>query len=152
MKNRILVSEAKNESLNSYQDAIKVTGQQFINEKMILPQYVDACIDREKEYPTGLELKNGIGIAIPHGNQKFVKESGISFLRLKQPVNFGLMSDATKQVSCKFVFNLALFEGEQQLNMLRQLMGLFRDEKFIDFISKSDLNSIQKFLTQKLVF
>lgn len=105
-----------------------------------------------KKYPTGLALKNNIGVAIPHGNPKFVKESGISFVRLAQPINFGLMEDSTKQVSCQFVFNLAILQSNQQLAMLRQLMALFRNDDFIGTLAKAELDHIQKYLIQKLSF
>lgn len=152
MTNRILVSEADENHINSYQVAIKFAGHNLFKSNMIYPQYIDACIEREKKYPTGLALKNNIGVAIPHGNPKFVKESGISFVRLAQPINFGLMEDSTKQVSCQFVFNLAILQSNQQLAMLRQLMALFRNDDFIGTLAKAELDHIQKYLIQKLSF
>lgn len=152
MINKILVSEDVAGQVSSYQEAIKLTGEKFIQQKMVTPEYIKACISREKDFPTGLVIKHKIGIAIPHGNQKYVKVSGISFLRLYESVEFGLMEDATQQVPCKYIFNLALFQGEQQVKMLQQLMKLFRSDAFLKRISTDKLGDIQNYLTQKLIF
>lgn len=152
MIDRILVYEDCTGQINSYQEAIKLAGKQFVKQKMVVPEYINACVDREKDFPTGLAVKNNIGIAIPHGNQKFVKTSGVSFLRLTKPVNFGLMEDASKNVSCQFIFNLALFQGAQQLKMLRKLMQLFRSDDFLTSIAVDKLDDIQINLLQELAF
>lgn len=152
MIKRILVYEDCTGQINSYQDAIKLAGKQFVKQGMVVPEYINACVDREKGFPTGLAVKNNIGIAIPHGNEKYVKTSGVSFLRLMKPVNFGLMEDASKNVSCQFIFNLALFQGEQQLKMLRKLMLLFRSDDFLTSIAVDKLDAIQTSLSQELDF
>lgn len=152
MIKRILVYEDCTGQINSYQDAIKLAGKQFVKQGMVVPEYINACVDREKGFPTGLAVKNNIGIAIPHGNEKYVKTSGVSFLRLMKPVNFGLMEDASKNVSCQFIFNLALFQGEQQLKMLRKLMLLFRSDDFLTSIAVDKLDDIQTSLSQELDF
>lgn len=48
MTNRILVSEADENHINSYQVAIKFAGNNLFKSNMIYPQYIDACIEREK--------------------------------------------------------------------------------------------------------
>ncbi|MFQ7422717.1 MAG: PTS sugar transporter subunit IIA [Anaerostipes sp.] len=41
---------------------------------------MNACIEREKEYPTGLP---GIPVAIPHSKVEGIKDNCVCFLRLK---------------------------------------------------------------------
>ena len=43
-----------------------------------------ACIEREKEYPTGLPSE--VPVAIPHSKVEGIKDNCVCFLRLKNPV------------------------------------------------------------------
>lgn len=133
----------------TYQDAIRAAEQAMPN-NVIVPDFSQACIDREKQYPTGLKVVDGIGIAIPHGNSKLVKHGGISFVRLMKPVKFGLMEDATKQVECKFLFNLALEEGNQHLATLRKLMKLFQSKSFLQNIAELPIGLLDNYLKKNL--
>lgn len=149
MNIEIFVNEGTPDIL-TYQEAIKFAGQVMLKKDAITPAFSQACIDREKQFPTGLKLADGTGIAIPHGDSNLVIKSSISFVRLIQPVNFGLMEDAKKQVECKFLFNLALAKGEQHLTMLRNLMRLFQSEEFIHDLANLPLAELAANLRDKL--
>jgi galactitol PTS system EIIA component len=146
---RIFATEDIND-ISTYEDAIILAGEKLKKADVIRKGFTQACIDREKEFPTGLKLKNNLGIAIPHGNPKLVIDSSISFLRLNKPVNFGLMEDASKKVSCKFLFNLALTNGTEHLNTLRQLMKLFQSEKFLSGITNLPISDLELFLLDSI--
>lgn len=91
---------------------------------------------REKNYPTGLTLASGIGVAIPHTDPEYVNENQVGFISLKNPVNFRQMGSDTEIVQVKLVFVLCLKEAHKQLAMLQSLMGLFSEEKIIkEFLS-----------------
>lgn len=84
----------------------------------------DALFAREKMGSTGL----GLGIAIPHGRIKGLKEALGAFLRLATPVQF----DAPDGLPVTMVFVLLVPEAatEHHLQMLSELAQMFGDKQF----------------------
>lgn len=147
---KIYVNEVT-EDISTYQDAISLAGMILFENKCIKQDYIDACIDREVLYPTGLSLGNGIGVAIPHGDSDLVLDNSISVLRLSKPVSFGLMEDNKQQVSCDLIFNLALTTGNTHIEMLRKIMGLLQDDNFIDMCLNEKIDDVKKYIESKLI-
>lgn len=105
---------------------------------------------REKNYPTGLSLSSGIGVAIPHTDSEHINENQIGFISLKNPVEFRQMGSDTEVVPVKLVFVLCLKEAHKQLSMLQNLMNLFGDEEIIkEFISCDNENDFIKIINSK---
>ncbi|CAM3175710.1 PTS system IIA component, Gat family [Lactobacillus bombicola] len=146
---KIFVNEGTPD-ISTYQAAIKFAGLPMLKANGIYSQFSQACIKREKQFPTGLKLADGMGIAIPHGDSNLVKVSGISFVRLLKPVSFGLMEDAQQQIDCKFLFNLALAKGDEHLTILRKLMKLFQSKEFIQDLAELPLDLLTSNLQTKL--
>lgn len=84
----------------------------------------DALFAREKMGSTGL----GLGIAIPHGRIKGLKEARGAFLRLAAPVQF----DAPDGQPVNLVFVLLVPEAasEHHLQLLSELAQMFSDKAF----------------------
>ena len=84
----------------------------------------DALFAREKMGSTAL----GLGIAIPHGRIKGLKEAHGAFLRLAAPVQF----DAPDGQPVNIIFVLLVPEAatEQHLHMLSELAQMFSDKSF----------------------
>lgn len=119
------------ESVDTYEEVIRLAGQALVEAGNIDPKYIDACIAREVDFPTGLLLADGQGIAMPHGDSDFVKKDSLSVVRTQKDVAFGRMEDKDQKVACRLVFNLALASGQQHITVLRKLIGLFQEEAFI---------------------
>lgn len=138
------------EKVKIYQDAILASGGYLLEKNYITPEYITACIDREKDYPTGLLINSGIGIAIPHGNSQFVKSDSISLVRSSKGVIFGQMADASLKVTCQLIFNLALATSDQHLSILRRLVTLFQDESFVSKCQQFNCQQTEELITQQL--
>lgn len=84
----------------------------------------DALFAREKMGSTGL----GLGIAIPHGRIKGLKEARGAFFRLTTPVPF----DAPDGQPVNLVFVLLVPEAasERHLQLLSELAQMFSDKSF----------------------
>jgi PTS system nitrogen regulatory IIA component len=84
----------------------------------------DALFAREKMGSTGL----GLGIAIPHGRIKGLKEAHGAFFRLAAPVQF----DAPDGQPVGLVFVLLVPEAatEHHLQLLSELAQMFSDKGF----------------------
>lgn len=84
----------------------------------------DALFAREKMGSTGL----GLGIAIPHGRIKGLKQALGAFMRLTAPVQF----DAPDGQPVGLIFVLLVPEAatEHHLQMLSELAQMFSDKAF----------------------
>ena len=107
---------------------LKSVADQLLKAGAVVPTFEKAIIAREQTYPTGLQLNDGIGVAIPHTDADQVIHDQIGFVSLKTPVEFRQMASATDVVSVNYLFVLALKTAHQQLDMLQKLMGLFADD------------------------
>lgn len=145
----IIVSNAPAE-VSTYQAGIRAAGEKLVEIGNIDPAYIAACIDREVDFPTGLLLANGEGIAIPHGNSDLVKKDSISVVRLEKAVAFGRMEDKDLTVGCSLIFNLALASGAQHISILRKLIGQFQDDEFVKTCQTAEQNEVQAYITKKL--
>lgn len=145
----VIVSNGQ-DTITTYQEAIRTAGEKLVEKGNIDAKYIDACIEREIDFPTGLLLANGDGIAIPHGNSDLVNKDSISVVRIKNTVEFGRMEDKNLKVGCSLVFNLALASGNQHIGILRKLIGLFQDEEFVDTCKNEETDTVQKYLLTKL--
>lgn len=91
----------------------------------------DALFAREKMGSTGL----GLGIAIPHGRIRGLKEARGAFFRLAAPVAF----DAPDGVAVHLIFILLVPEAasEHHLQLLSELAQMFSDKNFRDQLAQA---------------
>lgn len=145
----ILVHDLDN-SIKTYQEVINASGSYLLEKDYIQADYITACIDREKDYPTGLLMSNGIGIAIPHANYQLVKSDAISLVRSSKGVEFGQMEDSDLKVSCQLIFNLALSTSNQHLTILQRLFALFQDEIFVGNCQNFSCLQVEQLINQHI--
>lgn len=131
MKLEILVNDV-DDTLSDCRSAITFAGNALLEKGYITPEYIQACLEREKTYPTGLMMANGQGIAIPHADYTLVKTNSISIVRFASDIVFGQMEDADLTVECGIMFNLAFATSDQHMSVLRRLFTLFQDVSFIE--------------------
>lgn len=99
-------------------------------------EFLERIIDREKSYPTGIELSN-YSVAIPHTDAELINEQFISIAVLREPVSFNLMDDGTKETNVNIVFLLGLNKPENQLSILQEIIKLIQNEDIIREILES---------------
>lgn len=119
-----------NQSFNNKEDALKKLADEFLKKGLVKDTFFQAVIDREKGYPTGLNI-NGIGVAIPHTDGIHIIKPQIGFMSLKEPVIFKDMVDDKHEIEVNTIFMLGLLKSEQQIEMLQKLVGLFQDEALL---------------------
>jgi len=130
------------QSCSSKEDVLKKLADQFLAKGLVKDTFYQAVIDREKVYPTGLNI-NGIGVAIPHTDGIHIITPQIGFMSLKEPVTFKDMADDQNEVEVKTIFMLGLLKSEQQIEMLQKLVDLFQDEALLK--SVIDCKNINEF-------
>jgi len=103
----------------------------------------DALFAREKMGSTGL----GLGIAIPHGRIKGLKEARGAFFRLSTPVPFEAPDG--QPVHLVFVLLVPEAASERHLQLLSELAQMFSDKSFRERLaSAADAAAVYSLFTQ----
>lgn len=124
MENRYLVIHG---SAVDREEAIRMCGEALFREGLVSEQFAQLCINREKDYPTGLPTE--IPTAIPHAKDVGIKESSVCFLKLDKPVAFRRMDDDTAEVETDMIFNLAIKDPNEHLAALQNMMAFLNDSE-----------------------
>lgn len=86
------------------------------NDKLLdKDKYLQAVIDREKEFSTGI----GMGIAIPHGKSSGVKEPALIFGRSQDGIDYQSMDD--KPAHIFFLIAVPEESSNEHLKILSQI-------------------------------
>ncbi|MBB5183323.1 PTS sugar transporter subunit IIA [Catenisphaera adipataccumulans] len=122
-------------------EAISLCAQKLKKEGYVTDQFESNCINREKQYPTGLPTV--VPVAMPHSEASGVIDNAICMLKLDQPVDFRRMDDETQLINAKMVFNLAL-KDTSHMSVLQHLMGLFADTNKMEDIYNTDVEDLPR--------
>lgn len=131
----------------TYQEIMTQMGQKFIDTGYCKETYIEALIDREQEYPTGIDI-DGIGIAMPHTSITHVNSHAIGIGTLQQDVTFIHMGTDDERVSVKVVFMLAVDNPNAHLEKIQSILSVIQDKevlkKIIHAKSKNEIITIIK--------
>jgi PTS system galactitol-specific IIA component len=133
---------------DNWEEAIRLCGKTLIDHGSVQQDFVEACVEREKEYPTGLPTK--IPVAIPHSKAQGIKDNAICFLRLDRAVRFFRMDDADEYCDTKLIFNLAIKGADDHLEFLQKLMQFVMNDGVLEECEKMQLADIPAFIESKL--
>ena len=100
---------------------------ELVNKNIVMPTYLDAIIEREKKYPTGLPSQP-FPVAIPHGDPEHVIRPCIVVVRPTTPIEFGEMGTDDKTVAAKYIFMLVVKKVSNQITLLQSMIDMFMDE------------------------
>lgn len=95
------------------------------------PDYLDAVLAREEEFPTGLPSE-GVYVAIPHAFCGDVRKTGVAAAVLDTPVDFVNMGDEDEILPCSMVFLMCNAEGaDSHIDDLQEMMGMFSEPELL---------------------
>ena len=124
----------------NYEDVMSQVGGALTREGYAKETYVDALIEREKEYPTGLDV-DGYGVAIPHTPVEHVNKTAIAVAILKDPVEFTAMGTDDEFVQVKIVMMLAIAgkpgEHGAHIDELQRIMAILQDTALLEKIQNA---------------
>ena len=98
--------------------------------------YLPAILEREENFPTGLELP--VNIAIPHIDTG-VKRSFVSIATLDKPVTFLNMDLSGDTLETKIIFVFGILNPKDQLEILKRFARSFAQKDKIQALA--DANS-----------
>lgn len=114
----------------STEDVFKSVGGALIQEGYAKASYVQALIDREAEFPTGLDV-DGIGVAIPHTPVDHVNKSATAIAVLNDPITFVEMGTDDDKVQVRLVFMLCVVDPNQHIDELQRILSIIQDTKVL---------------------
>lgn len=129
------------------EEAIRLCGQALCRAGIAEDAFAEDCIRREREYPTG--ICTDIPVAIPHCRSDAILQSGVCYLRLEEPVEFGRMDDDEETVMTRSIFNLAITAGDH-LDFLQKMMSIVGDEEFVAELERADIEDVPELLEERL--
>lgn len=131
-------------------EVLELMAANLLAKGLVKESFVRAVIDREGKFATGLPT-HGVSVAIPHTDPEHVKHQTLSLGILKEPVDFGIMGEATAQTPVKLVFMLAMAEQDTQLSLLQKLMGIFQNPEILSSLAEEENRShIKRILVDQL--
>lgn len=117
------------------EEVLKVMGNHLYEKNFVKESFIDAIIEREKTFPTGLPTSSNISVAIPHTDSVHVNKKAISLAILKDAVEFGIMGEQEAKTPVKIVFLLAIDKQNSHLKILQKLISIFQNEDVIKFLT-----------------
>ena len=121
----------------TYEDVMRAVGQKVTAEGFAKESYVDALIDREKDFPTGLDI-DGFGVAIPHTDVSHVNKAATAIAILKNPVTFVQMGTDDDYVDAKVVFVLAVDDPKGHLEQLQRIISIIQDKDVLEKLTQAN--------------
>ncbi len=114
----------------TYEDVMKKLGGLLVEEGYVKTDYPEALINREKEFPTGLDV-DGVGVAIPHTDVRYVNKAGTAIAVLKQSVPFVQMGTDDEQVDVTLIFMLAVVNPTTHIEQLQRIVQIIQDKEVL---------------------
>jgi len=118
----IILDLAAQNKFEAITELIKTLG----NSEYVIDQqeFTDHTIQREKDFPTGLEN----GTALPHARTTAVSDLVMAFGRSKQGVDFG--APDSKPAHLIFLFGVPRGEVKDYLKTIAQLSRMLKQDRF----------------------
>lgn len=130
-------------------EAIEQCGLALQQAGMVGGPFIRGCLEREKEFPTGLPTTPPV--AIPHTLDVSVVQSAICYARLKEPVTFMRMDTMVDELLVSHVFCMALENEQSHIYHLQRLITSFQSEDFLKQLSLQPFSELSFLLERTLL-
>ena len=123
------------------------------DKKVVTDTYRSALIEREKMFPTGLDMKflgkDLPNVAIPHTDTIHNLTENVVVVRLAKPVTFHNMIAPDKEVEVSLLFFIINNSSSSQTNILAQLMDFFTGNGHLEALSKlTDPEALYQYISE----
>jgi len=126
-----------NLEINDQENLLKYMAKELKKVGNVNEEFVEKVVEREKEFPTGLPIEE-IGVAIPHSDVEYINRPAIAMAVLKDTVSFYSMEDSNQIIPVNIVFMLAVNDGNKQLKLLQEIMGLIQSKEILKNIIEAE--------------
>lgn len=102
------------------EEALRLLAEAAVAEGYARPSFVEAVIERERVYPTGLPLP--LPTAIPHSDPEHILRPGLAALVPTAGLTFGEMGGRDRTVEARLVLMLLVDDPAEQVSLLGRLI------------------------------
>ncbi|RRD40505.1 PTS sugar transporter subunit IIA [Leptotrichia sp. OH3620_COT-345] len=127
--------------VENWEESIRIAGKPLLEKGVIEERYIHAMIKSINELGFYVVLRENL--AMPHARpEDGVINTGISFLKLNNPVNYG-------EQKIYLIFILASKDADSHMEILMKLMELFQNDKCIDkLINANNIQEIEEIIKE----
>jgi len=122
--------------VNNSDEIMRQLGSLLFQNGFVKDTYIQAVLDREKIFPTGLQT-NILGFAIPHTDTEHVNKPAVAIATLDQPVTFRAMDNLEVEIPVNIVMMLAISDPKSVVNVLRKVISILEDEPALFILLKA---------------
>lgn len=126
-----------NQEAKSSTEIIKKLGSLLFSSGYVKDSYIQAVIDREKVFPTGLQTVK-CGFAIPHTDSIHVNQTAVGVATLKSPVIFKAMDNPENPIEARIIMMLAVSDPNKVVETLTTIISILENQAKIDKILKAE--------------
>jgi len=135
------------EDFVSLDQAFKCLSKIFLERGLVKQGYLEALMEREKNYPTGIDLtavsQEFPNIAIPHTESMYCNATKVIVIKLERDIVSKDMMNPDKDLNVKYLFMILNKDGGEQSNILAKIMEFATNKENISMLAASDsLDSI----------
>lgn len=136
--------------VENWEEVLQYLSDCLIQDGCVRSSHTQAVLEREREFPTGVELEGSINIALPHAAPEHANCNGIIVCILNQPVDFRQMTDPTKTIPVRIVFMLAAISFDAINYYVEKLVqDILLEPNVIAWLAKNqDEDSIHTFFNK----
>lgn len=116
-------------------DAVRQAARLLADVGVVTPDYGEAAVRREAEFPTGLSVEPS-GVALPHADGGVLRP-GVALLTLRAPVAFGAMGTESATIPVQVIVLLALPAGDQHVQAIGALAEMIQQPQFVTEILRA---------------
>jgi len=114
---------------------LRELGRYAVEREYASEGYVEAVLDREADFPTGLAVPTSdVDVAIPHAEPDHVDESAVVLGLPDDAIRFRHMDDPEDTVDANVVMLLLAEDSEGYTEFLSNLANLFGDPSFAEAV------------------
>jgi len=118
----------------------------LVKKGYVSPAYLEALIEREKRYPTGLRINDTLSVALPHAHVMYTIKPVVFVILLKNPVRFNRMGSPNESVYVNALMIVALKDLDRSAKILRKIGDLLAKDSFSKAVQEGRAELILKFL------
>jgi len=134
----------------STEEVLREIGEYAVDRGYAEGGYVEAVLNRESTYPTGLSIPaESFGIAIPHADPEHVLEEAVVLGLPEEPVAFRSMDDPDQSVDVEAVLLLLTEGSDGYAAFLSNLANLFQGDAFVDVVRTGDAQAVLELVDER---
>lgn len=131
----------------SRQEYLSDTADMLEREGLVKPGFKKVLMDREENYPTGIQTMT-LPVSIPHAEFSYVNRESIVVTVLEKPVLFRRMDMPEEEIEAEISFMLLLRDAHSHLTVLQQLSGLLQSEKLVKIREADSIEKLEFLLRE----